>query len=70
VRVEGRVTALLELGSGFNPDYNGRENIILSGQILGVSEAEMKRRLEVIVRFAELRGALSISRSGPTRREC
>lgn len=56
VRVEGRVTALLELGSGFNPDYNGRENIILSGQILGVSEAEMKRRLEVIVRFAELEG--------------
>ena len=54
VTVEGRVTALLELGSGFNPDYNGRENIILSGQILGVSEAEMKRRLEVIVRFAEL----------------
>lgn len=54
VKVEGRVTALLELGSGFNPEYNGRENIILSGQILGVSEAEMKRRLEVIVRFAEL----------------
>jgi len=54
VRVEGRVTALLELGSGFNPDYTGRENIILSGQILGVSEAEMRRKLEVIVRFAEL----------------
>ena len=54
VRVEGRVTALLELGSGFNHEYTGRENILLSGQILGFSEAEMKRRLDVIVKFAEL----------------
>ncbi len=54
VRVEGRVTALLELGSGFNPEYTGRENILLSGQILGFSEDEMKRRLDVIVQFAEL----------------
>ena len=56
VRVEGRVTALLELGSGFNPEFTGRENIILSGQLLGFSEAEMKTRLDVIVRFAELEG--------------
>ncbi|HEX4948616.1 MAG TPA: ABC transporter ATP-binding protein [Blastocatellia bacterium] len=54
VTVEGRVTALLELGSGFNHEYTGRENILLSGQILGFSEAEMKERLDVIVRFAEL----------------
>jgi teichoic acid transport system ATP-binding protein len=54
VLVEGRVTALLELGSGFNPEYTGRENILLSGQILGFSEEEMKRRLDVIVQFAEL----------------
>jgi ABC-type polysaccharide/polyol phosphate transport system ATPase subunit len=54
VRVEGRVTALLELGSGFNPEYTGRENILLSGQILGFSEDEMKRRMDVIVQFAEL----------------
>ncbi|HKX26382.1 MAG TPA: ABC transporter ATP-binding protein [Blastocatellia bacterium] len=54
VRVDGRVTALLELGSGFNPEYTGRENILLSGQILGFSEEEMKRRLDVIVQFAEL----------------
>lgn len=54
VRVDGRVTALLELGSGFNPEYTGRENILMSGQILGFSEAEMRRRMDVIVRFAEL----------------
>jgi len=54
VRVEGRVTALLELGSGFNPEYTGRENILLSGQILGFSEDEMKKRMDVIVQFAEL----------------
>lgn len=54
VRVEGRVTALLELGSGFNPEYTGRENILLSGQILGFSEDEMRRRMDVIVQFAEL----------------
>ncbi len=56
VVVEGRVTALLELGSGFNPEYTGRENILLSGQILGFSEAEMLQRLDVIVQFAELEG--------------
>jgi ABC-type polysaccharide/polyol phosphate transport system ATPase subunit len=54
VRVEGRVTALLELGSGFNPEYTGRDNILLSGQILGFSEDEMRRRMDVIVQFAEL----------------
>lgn len=54
VSVEGRVTALLELGSGFNHEYTGRENILLAGQILGFSAAEMEQRLDVIVRFAEL----------------
>lgn len=54
VRVEGRVTALLELGSGFNQEYTGRENILMSGQILGFSEEEMRKRMDVIVRFAEL----------------
>ena len=54
VRVEGRTTALLELGSGFNPEYTGRENILMSGQIQGFSEAEMSQRMDVIVQFAEL----------------
>jgi ABC-type polysaccharide/polyol phosphate transport system ATPase subunit len=56
VTVEGRVTALLELGSGFNLEYTGRENILLSGQILGFSEEEMRRRMDVIIQFAELEG--------------
>jgi ABC-type polysaccharide/polyol phosphate transport system ATPase subunit len=56
VTVEGRVTALLELGSGFNLEYTGRENILLAGQILGFSEEEMRRRMDVIVQFAELEG--------------
>lgn len=56
VSVEGRVTALLELGSGFNHEYTGRENILLAGQILGFSEKEMQARMDVIVRFAELEG--------------
>jgi ABC-type polysaccharide/polyol phosphate transport system ATPase subunit len=54
VRVEGRTTALLELGSGFNHEYTGRENIMMSGQIQGFSEAEMLQRVDVIVQFAEL----------------
>lgn len=54
VSVEGRVTALLELGSGFNHEYTGRENILLSGQIMGFSEEEMRARLDIIVQFAEL----------------
>lgn len=54
VTVEGRLTALLELGSGFNYEYTGRENILLAGQILGFSEAEMKARVDVITQFAEL----------------
>ena len=56
VVVEGRVTALLELGSGFNQEYTGRENILMSGQILGFTEEEMRRRMDIIVRFAELEG--------------
>src|SRR5262245_25594275 len=54
VRVKGRVTALLELGSGFNPEYTGKENILLSGQILGFSEEEMRRRIDVITKCDDL----------------
>lgn len=53
-RVAGRVTALLELGSGFNPEFTGRENIYLSGSILGISKTEMAAKFDEIVRFADI----------------
>lgn len=53
-RVHGRVTALLELGSGFNPDFTGRENIFLAGAILGLSRADMERKFGTITGFADI----------------
>jgi lipopolysaccharide transport system ATP-binding protein len=53
-RVHGRVTALLELGSGFNPEFTGRENIFLAGAILGLSREEMERKFDSIARFADI----------------
>ncbi|MDP3071580.1 MAG: ABC transporter ATP-binding protein [Opitutaceae bacterium] len=52
--VRGRVTALLELGSGFNPEFSGRENIFLAGAILGLSRAEMEAKYDEVVRFADI----------------
>ena len=54
VDVSGRVAALLELGSGFNPEFTGRENLLLNGMILGASPEEMKDHLPEIVAFAEI----------------
>lgn len=53
-RVNGRVTALLELGSGFNPEFTGRENIYLAGAILGISRADMERKYDQIAAFADI----------------
>lgn len=50
----GRVAALLELGSGFNPEFSGRENVYLNGAILGLSSKEMDRRFSEIEAFAEI----------------
>lgn len=50
----GRVAALLELGAGFNPDFSGRENVFINGEILGISRAEMQRNLPRIEAFAEI----------------
>lgn len=54
VEVKGRVAALLELGSGFNPEYTGRENVALTGTILGFSTDEIRSRMEAILRFADI----------------
>jgi lipopolysaccharide transport system ATP-binding protein len=54
VETRGRITALLELGSGFNPEFTGRENVYLNGAILGLSKAEMDERYEDIERFADI----------------
>ena len=69
VRLWGRVGALLELGSGFNLDCTGRENVVLNAAILGMSRREIARRADEIVAFADI-GSSSISRSGCTRAEC
>src|SRR5579863_7997344 len=54
VRVNGRVSALLELGSGFNPEFTGRDNVYLSASILGLSKNEIDRRYRQIEEFAEI----------------
>jgi lipopolysaccharide transport system ATP-binding protein len=58
VRVRGRVGALIEVGSGLHPELTGRENISLYGQILGMNKAEIRRRFDEIVEFAEISDAL------------
>jgi len=50
----GRIAALLELGSGFNPEFSGRDNVYLNGAILGLSTKDMDRRLPEIEAFAEI----------------
>nr|WP_318684954.1 ABC transporter ATP-binding protein [uncultured Acetatifactor sp.] len=54
VLVEGRISALLELGAGFNPEYTGIENIYLNGTLNGITRDEMSRRIDDIARFADI----------------
>ncbi|MCC6954561.1 MAG: ABC transporter ATP-binding protein [Deltaproteobacteria bacterium] len=54
VQVGGKLSALIELGAGFHPDFTGRENIQLGGVMFGLSRAEIDRKFDDIVRFAEL----------------
>lgn len=58
VSAEGRVSALLELGSGFHPELTGRENVFLNGTILGMSQADLTGRFDDIVAFAGLEHAI------------
>ncbi len=52
IKVRGRIASLLEVGTGFHPELTGRENIYLNGAILGMSKAEISRKLDEIVDFA------------------
>ncbi|GMR28566.1 ABC transporter ATP-binding protein [Stenotrophomonas sepilia] len=54
IKVKGRVAALLELGSGFNPEFTGRENVYLNATILGLSRAQIDQRLDSILAFADI----------------
>src|SRR6266545_1360051 len=54
ISVNGRVAALLELGSGFNPEFTGRENVYMNGAILGFSHSEMEHLFAEIVAFADI----------------
>ena len=54
VRAYGRISALLELGSGFDPEFTGRENVFLNGALLGFSRAQMEERFDAIAAFADI----------------
>jgi len=54
VTVNGRISALIELGAGFHPEISGRENVFINGIMLGLSKREIARRFDEIVEFAEL----------------
>ncbi|MBA3271938.1 MAG: ABC transporter ATP-binding protein [Acidobacteria bacterium] len=55
VKVNGRISALIELGAGFHPEISGRENVFINGIMLGLTKREIHRRFDEIVEFAELK---------------
>src|SRR5205809_4050785 len=55
VRVDGRISALIELGAGFHPEISGRENVYINGIMLGLTRRQIQERFDDIVDFAELR---------------
>jgi ABC-type polysaccharide/polyol phosphate transport system ATPase subunit len=59
VSVNGRVSALLELGAGFNPEFSGRDNIYLNGSVLGLTTRQIERRYAEIEHFAEIGGFIN-----------
>jgi len=61
VTVRGKVSPMLSIGVGFHPELTGRENIYLSGSILGLSRKEMQGKLDEIIRFSELERFIDIS---------
>src|SRR5216110_2249599 len=55
VRVDGRISALIELGAGFHPEISGRENVFINGIMLGLTKREVTERFDEIVEFAEMK---------------
>ncbi|MBX9705647.1 MAG: ABC transporter ATP-binding protein [Gammaproteobacteria bacterium] len=58
VKINGRVSALLELGSGFNPEYTGRDNVVLNGLLLGLTREEISERFNEVTEFADIGDAI------------
>ena len=54
IKTKGKLTSLLELGAGFHPDFSGRENIYFNASIFGLTKQEIDKRLDDIIKFAEL----------------
>jgi lipopolysaccharide transport system ATP-binding protein len=54
IEIQGRVSALLELGAGFHPEYTGRQNVFLAAALMGLNEVEIRDRLEHILAFADI----------------
>ena len=60
IEIHGRIGSLLEIGTGFHPELTGRENIFLSGSILGMKRKEIEEKFDEIVKFAEIEKFLDI----------
>ena len=54
IEVQGRIAALLELGTGFNPEFTGRENVAINAAILGLSQGQIDQRMDAILAFADI----------------
>lgn len=61
IQVSGRVSALIELGAGFHPDFTGRENVYLNGSILGIGRKAIDQKMDEIIEFADIRPFIDTS---------